>query len=50
MINLFRSKKDKLQKQYEKKMAEAYKMSSINRAKSDQLMYEADQLLKQMEK
>lgn len=43
------SKKDKLQKQYKMKMTEAYKMSTVNRAKSDQLIFEADQLLKQIE-
>lgn len=50
-MKLFRrkSKKEKLQKEYEKKLAEAHKMSTINRAKSDQLIYEAEQLIKQME-
>ena len=43
------SKKEKLEKEYRKKLAESYKMSSINRAKSDQLIYEATQLLKQIE-
>lgn len=44
-----KSKKEKLQKQYEKKLAEAHKMSTINRAKSDQLIFEAEQLIKQIE-
>ncbi len=44
-----RTKKEKLQKEYESKLAEAYKMSSINRAKADQLTFEAEQLAKQIE-
>ena len=44
-----RTKKEKLQKEYEAKLAEAYKMSTINRTKSDQLTYEAEQLAKQIE-
>ena len=44
-----KSKKDKLQKEYEKKLAEAHKMSTINRKKSDELIFEAEQLFKQME-
>lgn len=50
-MKLFRRKsnKEKLQKQYKKKLMEAHKMSSINRAKSDQLIFEAEQLIKQME-
>ena len=50
-MKLFRrkSKKEKLQKEYRQKLAEAHKMSAINRAKSDQLIYEAEQLIKQIE-
>lgn len=50
-MNFFRrkSKKEKLQKEYEKKLAEAHKMAAINRKKSDELIYEAEQLIKQME-
>ena len=36
-------------KEYEKKLAEAHKMSTINRKKSDELIFEAEQLFKQME-
>lgn len=51
MMNFFRrkSKKERLKKEYEQKLAEAHKMASINRAKSDALIYEAEQLIKQME-
>ena len=50
-MNFFRrkSKKEKLKKQYEQKLKEANKMSAINRKKSDELIYEAEQLIKQME-
>ncbi len=44
-----KSKKEKLQKQYRKKLEEAYKMSTISRAKSDELTYQAEQLLKEIE-
>lgn len=50
-MNFFRrkSKKEKLEKEYQQKLAEAHKMSQINRKKSDELIYEAEQLIKQME-
>ena len=50
-MKLFRrkSKKEKLQKEYEAKLAESYKMSTINRKKADQLFYEAELLNKQIE-
>ena len=44
-----KSKKEKLEQQYEKKLEEAYKMSHINRAKSDQLRSEAEDILKMIE-
>ena len=44
-----KSKKEKLKKEYEQKLAEAHKMASINRLKSDKLIYEAEQLIKLME-
>ncbi|MFT5777989.1 MAG: endonuclease III [Crocinitomicaceae bacterium] len=44
-----KSKKEKLQKKYEQKLAEAHKMASISRQKSDELIYEAEQLIKQIE-
>ena len=43
-----KSKKEKLQKQYEAKLAESHKMSKINRKRADELIYEAEQLIKQM--
>lgn len=45
-----KSKKDKLKKQYKQKLSEAHKMSTINRTKSDQLYYEAEEIMKQIEK
>jgi len=50
-MKLFRrkSRKEKLQKEYEAKLAESHKMSPINRRKADQLIYEAEQLIKQIE-
>ncbi len=44
-----KSKKEKLQKQYRKKLEEAHKMSTISRAKSDQLTFQAEQILKDIE-
>lgn len=44
-----KSKKEKLQKKYEKKLVEAHKMSHSNRKESDRLIQEAELLLKQME-
>jgi hypothetical protein len=50
-MNFFRrkSKKEKLKKEYEKKMAEAHKMAAISRKKSDELIFEAEQLMIQIE-
>jgi hypothetical protein len=52
MFNLFkkRSEVEILQKKYEKLLAEAYKLSNINRADSDKKVGEADLILKQIEK
>ena len=44
-----KSKKEKLKKKYRKMLEESYKMSTINRTKSDELIYEAEQLLKEIE-
>ncbi len=44
-----KTKKEKLQKEYEKKMAEAHKMSAINRSKADKLIYKAELIIKQIE-
>ncbi|MCO4813910.1 MAG: Lacal_2735 family protein [Flavobacteriales bacterium] len=50
-MNFFKrkTKKEKLMKEYEKKLAKAHKMAPISRQKSDELIYEAEQLIKQME-
>ena len=50
-MKLFRkkTKKEKLQKQYEKKLVEAFKMSKINRTKADELSFEAEQIIKKIE-
>jgi hypothetical protein len=50
-MKLFRrkTKKEKLAIQYRKKLEEARAMSTVNRSKADQLTYEAEQILKQME-
>ncbi len=50
-MNFFRrkSKKEKLKKEYEQKLKEAHKMATVNRKRSDELIYEAEQLIKQME-
>ena len=51
-MSLFKrkTKKEKLEKKYRNKLEEAYKMSTINRSKSDELTYEAAQILKEIEK
>ncbi len=43
------SPKEKLQKKYEKMLEESYKLSSVNRAKSDMLRAEAEEVLKEIE-
>ena len=50
-MNLFRrkSKKEKLEKKYREKLEEAYKMSTINRTKSDELTFQAAEILKELE-
>ena len=49
MLGLFKSKKEKLQKRYEKLLKEAYTLSCTNRKESDKKTYEADLLAKEME-
>ena len=51
IMSLFKrkSKKEKLEKKYREELEEAYKMSTINRTKSDELTYEAAQILKELE-
>ena len=51
MFGLFKksSEKEKLQKQYEKLMAEWHKLSTTNRAESDLKYAEAQKVLEQLE-
>jgi hypothetical protein len=51
MFGLFKRKSELevLQQKYEKLLAEAYKLSSINRSESDKKVGEADLILKQIE-
>jgi hypothetical protein len=44
-----KSKKEKLEKKYREKLEEAYKMSTINRTKSDELTFQASEILKELE-
>ena len=50
-MGLFKKKtlKEKLEKKYRQLLKEAHEMSSINRSKSDALLAEADEVLKQIE-
>ena len=50
-MKLFRRKtaKEKLQKQYESKLTQAHSMATVNRKKSDQLIYEAEQIMQKIE-
>ena len=52
MFNLFKKKSEKeiLQKKYEKLMKEAHVLSSTNRKLSDDKVFEAEKVLKQMDK
>lgn len=52
MFNLFKKKSEIeiLQKKYEKLMKEAHGLSTTNRKLSDDKVFEADQVLKEMEK
>mgnify|MGYP001317123106 CR=1 FL=1 len=43
-----KSTEEKLNDLYQKKLADAYKMSTINRTESDRLTKEADKILKQI--
>jgi hypothetical protein len=50
-MSLFRKKSpiEKLTKKHKSLLEEAYKLSTINRKKSDELMYEADLIAKEIE-
>jgi len=52
MFGIFKKKteSEKLQIKYESLLKEAYKLSKINRTQSDQKAFEADEVLKQIEK
>ncbi|WP_010517802.1 Lacal_2735 family protein [Croceivirga radicis] len=52
MFGLFKKKseKEKLQQQYAKLMKEAHTLSTSNRKLSDEKAYEANELMKQIEK
>lgn len=50
-MGLFRkkSKLDKLNDKYEKLLQQAHKMSTVNRTKSDELMAQSQEVLKEIE-
>ena len=52
MFGLFKKKseKDKLYEQYQKLTKEAYNLSTSNRKLSDQKAYEAEEIMKKLEK
>lgn len=52
MLGLFKKKseKDKLYKQYTKLLKEAHQLSKTNRKLSDQKTYEAEEVMKAMER
>lgn len=52
MFGLFKSKsqKQRLQEKYEKLLSEAHKLSTVNRRLSDQKAFEAEEVMKQLEK
>jgi len=52
MFKLFRkkSKKEMLEKEYQRLLKEAYQLSTINRKASDGKTAEADRILKEIEK
>ncbi|WP_159023634.1 Lacal_2735 family protein [Formosa sp. L2A11] len=52
MFGLFKKKseKEKLQAQYEKLLKDAHTLSTTNRTLSDQKVFEADEIMKKLEK
>jgi hypothetical protein len=52
MFGLFKKKseKDKLYEKYQKLTKDAHSLSSTNRKESDQKVYEAEEIMKQIEK
>jgi len=51
MFGLFKKKSpiDKLQEEYKKLLAEAHRLSTINRTESDKIAQQADEVLKKIE-
>ena len=45
-----KSKKEKLNEQYKKKLEQAYKMSTSNRTESDRLTKEANEILEEIKR
>ena len=45
-----KSKKEKLNEQYRKKLEQAYKMSTSNRTESDRLTKEANEILEEIKR
>ena len=43
-----RTPKQKLEKEYRRKLSEAHRLSAINRSASDKLIYEAEEILKKI--
>lgn len=52
MFGLFKkkSKKEVLEKKYRKLLEESHRLSTINRMESDKKMYEANEVLEEIEK
>jgi len=52
MFGLFKrkTKKEKLQAKYQLLMNEAFKLSKINRSQSDKKYFEADEILKEIDR
>ena len=46
----WKSKKEKLNEQYKKKLEQAYKMSTSNRTESDRLTKEANEILEEIKR
>ena len=49
MFGIFKSRKDKLEEKYRKKLEESFKMSKVNRSASDALVAEAEKIREEIE-
>jgi hypothetical protein len=49
MFGIFGNKKTKLEKKYQQLLAEAHRLSTVDRKKSDAKMAEAEQIRKELE-